>query len=273
MPFMLGSFMGGGSKDSGYGGGLFGGASDMFALASRYLDLKEKLRMRGVGDNIENAIKSGAGANDATTNGLYGSSTAGDFSRPDYATFDDDPELSKLPKVAKKVASALQGFTSSPSEGKGIYGRGQPGTPASPHDGRDALGPASANAAVPAQSNAMQRLSSQAGPLETETAPAGQQPGSDPYPWLSSLGQKIRTWAQGYDHRAPPGQGAPQQQQPAPPQYLPQQAPAPITVGPTSALGIGVAPGYGMPPGAPGLGNNMSPLAALNPNSMGRPVS
>ena len=46
-----------------------------------------------------------------------------------------------------------------------------------------------------------------------------------------------------------------------------------MTVGPTSALGIGAAPGYGMPPGAPGLGNNMSPLAALNPNSMGRPVS
>ena len=121
----------------------------------------------------------------------------------------------------------------------------------------------------------MQRLSSQAGPGETETAPAGQQPGSDPYPWLSSLGQKIRTWAQGYDHRAPPGQGAPQQpvQQPAPPQYLPQQAPAPMTVGPVSALPIGGAPGYGVPyPNGPGLANQQSPLAALNPNSMGRPI-
>src|ERR1043166_6193410 len=93
---MLGSFMGGGKG----GGGLFGGASNVFALANTYLDLKEKLRMRGVGDNIANALKSGS--DDATTNGLYGSSTAGaDQTRPDYETFDDDPELSKLPRPGR----------------------------------------------------------------------------------------------------------------------------------------------------------------------------
>jgi hypothetical protein len=266
MPFMLGGNTDEhGRTTGGFTNGLFSGASDMFSLADGYLNLREKLRMRSVGDNIENAMKSGAGTNDATTNGLYGSSTAGDFSRPDYETFDDDPELSKLPKVAKKVASALQGFTSSPSEGKGIYGRGQPGTPDSPHDGKDARGATSAETTTPTQSSALSRLSTQAGPLDTGPEP-GTSDGSDPLPWLTSLGQRIRTWAQGYDHRAPPGQGQPQQ--PVPPQYLPQQPAAPMPVGPVSALSIGGAP-Y---PNGPSLANQQSPLAALNPNSMGRPI-
>src|SRR5690242_15987972 len=183
MPFMLGSFMGGGSKDSGYGDGLFGGASDMFALASRYLDLKEKLRMRSVGDNIENALKSGAGSNE--TGGLYNTPSAGSGStsdmggRPDYDTFDDDPELSKLPKPGR-IKRALEAFGDSPREGKAFGSTpAQAGTPSSPREGKSFGG---------TSSTAMQRLSQQPGPGETE----GAQGGSDPLPWLSDLGQRIR---------------------------------------------------------------------------------
>ena len=248
--FMLGSFVNGvPSANGGLHGGLFGGASDVFSLANSYMNLKERMRMNSVGDNIENAMKSGAGSNDATTNGLYGSPTAGaDQTRPDYETFDDDPLLNRLPKPGR-VKRALEAFGDSPREGK-AYGSTptQAGTPSSPREGKNFGG---------TSSTAMQRLSSQAGPLETE----GAQGGSDPLPWLSDLGQKIRTWAQGYDHRAPPGQGAPQQpvQQPAPPQYLPQQTP-PV---PGALMMPGMAPG-GVPyAGAPGLGNQQSPLAAL----------
>jgi hypothetical protein len=261
MPFMLGDYTdSNGHRTGGFMNGLFGGASSVFQLANNYLSLKERLRLNATGDNIENALKSGAGANDAGTGGLYGTpsvegaGSTGDFSRPDYETFDDDPELSKLPKIAKKVASALQGFTSSSSEGKGIYGRGQPGTPDSPHDGKDARGASSTNDAT--------RYDTTRG-----------------LDWLGQLGQKVRDWAQGYDYTAPPPRNAPQQQPPAPPTYLPPSKPA--NVGPAGAGG-GAGPGTldtlqqhgalmmpGMAPGgvpyagAPGLANQQSPLAAL----------
>src|SRR5947207_14450354 len=125
MAFMLGDFT----------NGLFGGASNVFSLATRYMELKGKIRDRQNADEVESAMQTGGNA----TGGLYdttpsttGSSTApADTSRPTYDTFDDDPELSKLPKLAKKAAIALKEFTSSPSEGKGVYGRGQPTTPQS----------------------------------------------------------------------------------------------------------------------------------------------
>ena len=249
MPFMLGSFT----------NGLFGGASDVFSLANSYMKLKEQLRLNHTGDNIENALKSGGGSNDATTNGLYGSSTAGAVdqgTRPDYETFDDDPELSKLPKIANKVASALKQSTSSPLEGKGTYGRSQAATADSPHDGKDAIGAA----AAPGQA----ALSTQPDAAGTSAqAPTG----GGLFDHLSKIGAALRDYSA---QRMEDTHGVKDNPTP-PPTYLPpppQQPAAPMTVGPVSALPVGGVP-Y---PNGPSLANQQSPLAALNPNAV-RPVA
>jgi hypothetical protein len=243
--FMLGSFT----------SGLFGGARDMFSLAQSYNEVRDKLRMNKGADLIQNAIQnSGGGTNDATTNGLYGTSTAPttDTSRPTYASFDDDPELSKLPPLKKPMALAL-GSTSSPSEGRGVYGRGQQTTPSSPREGR-AFGGAPSD-------GALGRLSDQPGPGETENAPAGHQSGSGLYNFLDRAGQALRNFSTNHTNGAPAQQ--PQQQ---PPAYLPPQTP-PVPVGPQQpapgaspgAL-MGPMSGAGYPSG-PGLAMQQNPLA------------
>src|SRR5436190_22216401 len=107
--FMLGDFS----------SGLFGGANNVFSLATKYQELRTKFRDWGNANEVESAMQ--AGANDSGTGGLYGaagtSTAPADTSRPTYDTFDDDPELSKLPKLAKKAAIALKEFGTSPREG------------------------------------------------------------------------------------------------------------------------------------------------------------
>src|SRR5438105_12995409 len=112
--FMLGDFS----------SGLFGGANNVFSLATKYQELRTKFRDWGNANEIERAMQAGGNA-DASTNGLYGTSTTPttDTSRPTYDTFDDDPELSKLPTLKKPMALPL-GSTSSPSEGRGVYAPG-----------------------------------------------------------------------------------------------------------------------------------------------------
>src|SRR5947207_5711724 len=103
--FMLGDFS----------SGLFGGANNVFSLATKFQDLRTKFRDWGNANEVESAMQ--AGANDSGTGGLYGTSTTpADTSRPSGNSFDDDPELSKLPPLKKPMALAL-GSTSSPSEG------------------------------------------------------------------------------------------------------------------------------------------------------------
>src|SRR5947207_1180101 len=112
-----------------------------------------------------------AGGN--ATGGLYGttpltmgsSATPGDATRPSGNSFDDDPLLAAMPPLKKPAAPALS--AGSPLEGRGAYGRGQPGTPDSPREGKNFGGAPS--------DGALGRLSNQPGPGETEGAPAGHQ--------------------------------------------------------------------------------------------------
>jgi len=240
--FMLGNFT----------DGLFGGASHIFELATKYHDLRTKFRDWDTADKVENAMQRGVqdGAGGAAgfgqaLDGTTGSNAAGTYaSRPDYETFDDDPDLASLPKLAKKTALSLKGTASSPLEGKGAYGRSQTQSADSPREGK--------NYGTP--------------PVDTGRLD-----------WLGQLGQKLRALGQGE------GTQAPQQ----PPAYLPPQKPP--NVGPAGA-GSGAGPGTldtlqqhgqqgellapgGVPyAGGPSLANGMNPLgqrimAALTPTA------
>jgi hypothetical protein len=242
--FMLGDFS----------SGLFGGANNVFSLATKYNEIKDKLRMNKGADLIQDAMQNGGGTNDATTNGLYGTSTVPtttDTSRPSGNSFDDDPELSKMPPLKKPMALALS-TASSPSEGKGVYGRGQPTTPSSPREAKNFGGAPS--------DGALGRLSNQPGPGETEGA-QGQQNGSGLYDWLGSVGQRMRAFSAGRQNDA-----TPQPQQPQAPAYLPPQTP-PVPVGPQQPA-PGASPGAlqgpmsgaGYPSG-PSLSMQQNPLA------------
>src|SRR5437762_1238213 len=181
MAFMLGDFT----------NGLFGGASNVFSLATRYMELKGKIRDRQNADEVENAMQASGnatgGLSDTTPSTMGSSATpATDTSRPTYASFDDDPELSKLPPLKK--AAALELSAGSPLEGRGVYGRGQPTTPSSPREGK-AFGGAPSD-------GALGRLSNQPGPGETEGAQGGS--GSGLYDWLGSVGQRMRAFSAGH---------------------------------------------------------------------------
>ena len=248
MPFMLGSFLNG-SQDAhgGFHGGLFGGASDVFSLASNYVKLRDALDQRDTANTIKNAMQRGAQDSTGGIGGLYGpdatSGSSTDTSRPDYETFDDDPELSKLPKLVK---TALKSFTSSPSEGKGVYGRGQSTADynSSPREGRN-YGGAPADA-QPAQA-ALGGLTDAVGGAVSGAYDAGKRLGSNGLDWLESLGERIHAFARGYNQQ-------PQQ----PPAYLPPTKPP--NVGPAGAGG-GAGPGTldmlqqhsALPVGSPGM--------------------
>src|SRR5690242_9169756 len=111
-------FMLGGPDHSGFGAGLFQGASDVYRLANNFMDLKDRLRSWRSADEIQGLMqRGGQGGGSAgfgqALDGTAGNDTGGDTTRPDYPDFDSDPELSKLPRLAQKTASALKGFTSS----------------------------------------------------------------------------------------------------------------------------------------------------------------
>src|SRR5437899_9923035 len=101
--FMLGDFS----------SGLFGGASNVFSLATKYQELRTKFRDWGNANEVEGAMQASNGANN--TGGLYGttpstgsSATPADTTRPTYASFDDDPELSKLPPLEKRLPRMIR---------------------------------------------------------------------------------------------------------------------------------------------------------------------
>lgn len=271
--FMLGSFTNGARDGNGYGGGLFAGASDVFRLASNFMDLKDRLRSWRSADEIQGLMQRGdqgggsAGFGQALE-GTTGSNAAGTYAgRPDYETFDDDPDLASLPKLAKKTALALKGFTSSPSEGRGVYGRSQTSAADSPREGKS-YGNSGGSA------GALQRLSGQTGPDETEGAQAGGDPSiGGSFDWLGKIGSALR----GYSAQRLEDAAQGQQQ---PPSYLPPQQP----VGPGAPPGPGTldtlqqhgalgGAGAGVPyAGGPSLGNQMNPLgqrimAALTPSA------
>ena len=171
--FMLGQFT----------SGLFGGASHTYELANRYLDLRDTINRRNHADEVEGLMQ--RGAQDGTggsagfgqaLDGTTGSNAAGTYAtRPDYETFDDDPDLASLPKLAKKTALALKGTASSNLEGRGAYGRNQTPSADSPREGKN----------------------------------YGTPPGdTGRLDWLGELGQKLRALGQGG------GAQAPQQQPP-----------------------------------------------------------
>src|SRR4051812_32343532 len=104
--FMLNSFT----------NGLFGGANDVFSLATKFQDLRTKFGDWGNANEIERAMQTGP--NDSGTGGLYGSSTpTTDATRPSGNSFDDDPALAGMPPL--KRPEALKLSTNSPLEAKG----------------------------------------------------------------------------------------------------------------------------------------------------------
>jgi hypothetical protein len=189
------------------------------------------------------------GGGTSGTGGLYGpdgttgSTTGGDTSRPSYDTFDDDPELSKLPK-RKTVAGALKAFGESGREGK-AYGSAPSATPTS-----------NTPAATSAPKGAIGRLSDQPGPGETETTPAGHQSGSGLYDFLGSIGQRMRDYSTSHTNGEPP----------KPPVYLPQQTP-PVPVQPQPAPGA--SPGALQGPMSGGAGYPGGPSLAMQQNPLG----
>jgi hypothetical protein len=245
----------------------------VFSLANNYMKFQDDMKMRNAASDLKNGMLS---SGTSGTGGPYGPDSANASNtpaqgRPDYDTFDDDPELSKLPKLAKKTATALKGFSSSDLEGKGAYGRGQSGTPDSPHDGMDATGAPAEGAPAAPQQAAIGSVS----PTNAVSGAygAGKAVGASALDWLGQLGAKIRELGQNYDHKAPT------------PAYLPPEKPP--NVGPAGAgggagpgtldtlqqhsavMGLGGGAGY---PGGPSLAMQQQPvgariLSAMNPTA------
>jgi hypothetical protein len=264
MSFFLGDYVdSSGHRTGGFMSGLFSGASDIFSLANNFMNLRDTMSRRNTADEVKQAM---LGQN--STGGLYDTPSATVDSGTSDATggrfdgdsFDDDPLLSQLPKPGR-IAKALKGFASSSSEGRGVYGRGQPGTPDSPREGKNYGAPSAQGPMV--NEGALGGITGTVGDIASGAYNAGKSVGSGGLDWLGSLGEALHNFARNHDAKA----------QTQPPAYLPPQKPP--AVGPAGAGG-GAGPGTldtlqqhgalgsmgaGVPyAGGPSLANNMNPL-------------
>ena len=270
MSFFLGDYVdSSGHRTGGFMSGLFSGASDIFSLANNFMNLRDTMSRRNTADEVKQAM---LGQN--STGGLYDTPSATVDSGTSDATggrfdgdsFDDDPLLSQLPKPGR-IAKALKGFASSSSEGRGVYGRGQPGTPDSPREGKNYGAPSAQGPMV--NEGALGGITGTVGDIASGAYNAGKSVGGGIYDTLGKIGAILR------DHATSD----------QPPVYLPPEKPP--AVGPGGAGG-GAGPGTldtlqqhgalgsmgaGVPyAGGPSLANNMNPLgqrimAALTPTA------